>query len=360
MDKTAVGDMKLPLTPDEVSAAWLQQALRFRFPGVVLRDAAVQDVMLGTSTKIRVRLDYEPGADAGLPQTMIVKGGFEPHSVHMKEMYLNEIRAYRDVLPFIDMHAPACYYAGSDPDSHQSIVIMEDLKPKGAVFLSAVQPQTVAQVARRLEAMARYHAQTWNSPEFAPGGRWDFIGGRHEGWSVVYQNRYLEPEVWQHYMGLPRAAAVSRTLHDGDWMRAALQALGEWHQRYPVCLLHGDTHLGNLYEEADGTPGFFDMQVARAPWFMEVTYHMVAALDLADRPQHEEALLRHYLQALRSHGVDAPSWDDAWACYRREIVYGLFIFLINETRFQTEAINTAYTARFGAAALQHGTRELLG
>ena len=45
----------------------------------------------------------------------------------------------------------------------------------------------------------------------------------------------------------------------------------------------------------------------------------------------------------------------AWEAHRREIAYGLFIFLINETQFQTEAVNTAYCARFGAAALDHDT-----
>ena len=359
MNTPVMSDMTLPLTAEAVTAAWLEAALQFRHPGVRLASLQVDDVMLGTSTKIRVRPHYAPGHDAGLPATLIVKGGFEAHSPSMKEMYTNEIRAYRDVLPFVAMNAPLCYYAGSDPGSHQSIVVMEDLRPKGTTFLHAQRPQHPAQVARRLEAMARYHAQTWNSPAFAPGQRWDFIGGRHEGWSVVYQDRYLAPEMWQHFMNSPRGAAVSTRLHDGEWMRGALRALGRYHQQFPVCLIHGDTHLGNLYEEADGTPGFFDMQVARAPWFTEVTYHLVAALDLNERPLSEEALLLHYLDALRREGIDAPGFAEAWEAYRREIAYGLFIFLINETRFQTEAVNTAYSARFGAAALQHGTIELL-
>jgi aminoglycoside phosphotransferase (APT) family kinase protein len=132
------------------------------------------------------------------------------------------------------------------------------------------------------------------------------------------------------------------------------------HRLFPACLIHGDTHLGNLYEEADGTPGFFDMQVARAPWFTEVTYHLVGALDMADRPRHEGELLRHYLDALGEAGIAPPSFDEALDAYRREVAYGLFIFLINETRFQSEAINTAYTARFAAAALEHDTVRLLG
>jgi hypothetical protein len=354
-----MSDMALPLETGGITAAWLEAALRFRYPELGLQSVQIEDVILGTSTKIRARPGYVPGRSAGLPETLIVKGGFESHSPSMKEMYVNEIRAYRDVLPFVEMNAPACYYAGSDPGSHQSIVIMEDLKPKGVVFLHAQRPQSPAQVAQRLKAMARYHAQTWNSPDFAPGQRWDFITGRHEDWSVIYQDRYLVPEVWRHYMESPRGAAVSIRLHDGEWMRGALRALGRYHQQFQPCLIHGDTHLGNLYEEADGEPGFFDMQVARAPWFTEVTYHIVAALDIADRPKAEETLLRHYLDALKQQGIAAPTFAQAWDAYRREIAYGLFIFLINETRFQTEAINTAYAARFGAAALQHGTIELL-
>ena len=142
-------------------------------------------------------------------------------------------------------------------------------------------------------------------------------------------------------------------------MEQAQAALGNHHRRFAPCMNHGDTHLGNLYEEPDGTPGFFDAQVARAPWQFEVTYHMVGALDVADRRGHERDLLRHYLGCLSAAGIDAPSFDDAFEAYRREIAYGLFIFLINETRFQPEAVNTAYTVRFGSAADDHDTRRLL-
>jgi len=337
--------MRLPLRVEEISAAWLTAALRERLPGVTVDACRILDVMPGTSTKVRVGLDYaQAGREVALPATLIVKGGFEEHSASMRPMYRTEMRFYRDVQRAIDLPSPRCWFAGED-ETEQSVIILEDLRSRGVRFCDPLKPQTADEVARRLEVMARYHAQTWNSNDFAPGGRFEWISGRHEGWSVVYQQRYLEPSVWQHYMQLPRAAAVSSRLHDG---------------RGPACLCHGDTHLGNLYWDRDGTPGFFDPQVARAPWQFEVTYHLVAALDPDARRRHERDLLRHYLEALRSHGIDAPAAADALEAYRREIVYGLFIFLINETRFQSEAVNTAYAARFGAAALDHGTRDLLG
>ena len=131
----AITDMKLPLTSREITAEWLTNALAFRFPGVQVTGAEIADVINGTSTKIRVRVRYDrAGLDAGLPPTLIVKGGFEAHSPSMKDMYLNETRFYRDVQPYIDIHTPRCYYAGSDPGSHQSIVILEDLRARNVTF----------------------------------------------------------------------------------------------------------------------------------------------------------------------------------------------------------------------------------
>jgi aminoglycoside phosphotransferase (APT) family kinase protein len=120
------------------------------------------------------------------------------------------------------------------------------------------------------------------------------------------------------------------------------------------CLIHGDTHLGNLYEDADGKPGFFDAQVTRASWSLEVPYHVIGAIDQADRPKWERALLSHYLQHLRHNGVEPPSFDAAWELYMWGAVYGYHIFLINETAFQTESVNTAVAARFAAALLANG------
>ena len=51
-----------------------------------------------------------------LPESLIVKGGFEEHSNSMGPMYLNEMRFYRDVQPFVAIHSPRCYFAGADPD----------------------------------------------------------------------------------------------------------------------------------------------------------------------------------------------------------------------------------------------------
>jgi hypothetical protein len=41
------------------------------------------------------------------------------------------------------------------------------------------------------------------------------------------------------------------------------------------------------------------------------------------------------------------------------LVYGFYVFFINDTRWQTESFNTAHAARFSAAMVDHGTKELI-
>lgn len=336
---------------EDICAQWITAAT-----GVPIAQAEVVDVILGTSTKIRVALE----SGGVLPPTVIVKGGFEDHSPSLKEMYANEIAFYRNIAPNLPIHSPRCWFAGSDPGSHQSIVIMEDLVARGVSFLHAQKPQSRQAVERRLVDLARFHAASWNDAAFHPGGRWDWVMTRFTDWSMVYVERYLVPDVWRHYCESPRGAAVSTRLHDAAWMRRAFAEFATIEATGPLCIIHGDTHLGNLYVEADGTPGFLDAQPAKASPLLEVAYHVTCALDLADRAAWEQELLAFYLNALAREGVTPPDWETAWLRYRQFIAYGYFIFLINETRFQTEAINTAYAARFGAAMLDHDVMAIVG
>ena len=314
--------LPLPLTPEQVTAAWLTAALRQKRPGLTVTRAEIADVILGTSTKIRVRLECAgPGAET-MPRTLIVKGGFEEHSPKMAPMYVNEIRFYADVQPYVPMPSPVCYFAGSDPNSHQSIVILEDLKREGVVFCDPLKPQTFEQVARRLEDMAAYHAATWASAEFKTGGRWADIGSRFDAWGLEFMQRYLVPEVWGHYMASPRGAATSVRFHDRDWMEHALRRIGEIQFEQPRCLIHGDTHLGNLYVYEGGRPGFLDAQVAQTAWHHEVSYHIVCALDEADRPRWEAPLLQHYL-LYRDAEACVDGMDDNWDRVAQRRTWGL-------------------------------------
>ena len=351
--------LPLPLEIDEIDREWLTVALRTRAPDVAVKNFQIVDVIPGTSTKIRLRLEMDAaGHKAGIPDTVILKGGFEDHSRRMAFMYEMEARGYRDVYSVLQLRTPVCYFSDYDPQRLQGIVIMEDLAARGVSFCDLRKPQTREQVARRLSALAAFHAQTWDSPEFAAGGRWEWLPGP-TGSEPPYVQRYLVPHVWNGCVASPRGASASVRFHDVDWMGETLDRLYTLSMRRPHCIVHGDTHLGNLYIEPDGTPGFFDSLPSHQPWAAEISYHITAALDIPDRAEWERSLVQHYLDELRRHGVDAPAIGEAMEDYAMFLARGYYIWLVNDTFYQPEANNTACTARFSAAMVDNNTKELI-
>lgn len=350
----------LPLELGEIDAAWITHALRTRAPGVTCHGVEVVDVIHGTCTKVRLRLELDEAAKAaGIPELVILKGGFEAHSRAMALVHDAEVRGYRDVYPYVDLPVPACYFADYDHEALHGIVIMEDLVTRGVEFCSALRPQTFEQCKRRLSALARFHGQTWNSAEFAPDGRWSNCP-ESEPQLREYMNIYLaKPEEWDRFVAGPRGAATSVKFHDLGLITAAFDKLVTLSRRLPHSLLHGDTHLGNLYHNADGSPGFLDSLPGRGPAIKEVAYHLGGALDTADRRRWEGALIQHYLSELQAMGVPAPRFDDAIEQYGAFLLDGHIIFMVNESFYQPESINTAYTARFSAAMIDHRTLELI-
>ena len=142
-------------------------------------------------------------------------------------------------------------------------------------------------------------------------------------------------------------------------MRGVLVKLSRHSKTVPRALLHGDTHLGNLYIDIDGEPGFFDSLPHVGPPMIEIAYHLACALDIADRRIHERDLVAHYRDALIGEGIAPPPLDELMRQYGYYLATGYLIFLVNASDFQPEAINTAYTARFSAAMLDHDSIGLI-
>lgn len=353
--------LPLPVTIEEITPGWLTAALRTRAPDVTVRGLEVVDVNHSTTTKVRLRLDLDEAARrAGVPELVILKGGFEPHSrnVEMTNMHEKEVRGYRDVFPVLPLPTPACYFADYDPERRQGIIVMEDLVARGVTFCHASRPQSHEQVARRLSALARFHAGTWGGPDVQPGGRWAYLDDFLVSMQPFFDHN-IAPQTWSRFCAAPRGAAASVRFHDRDWMKDAFDRMVRYSQTLPACVLHGDIHLGNLYIDRDGSPGFFDTLASRGPGMLEVSYHVSAALDAADRRRSEGALVQHYLDELRRSGVEPPTFDEAMRQYAILLPYGFFIWMTTESHYQAEAVNTANAARVSAAMLDHDTQGLI-
>lgn len=340
----------------DITPEWLTCLLAERNPKLVVDGVSIVDVQHGACTKVRLAARTNSN---DFPSSLMMKVGFEPHSTAMRSMHVNEYHAYADLLPTVELNAPRCFGAAMD-DEGRALVILEDLCLRDVQFLSLQSPISFDLAARFLEGLAKLHARWWNTPDLTTRFAW--APDTSERCVAHYFNLLTTPEYFQRYATAPRGAAMPRILLDPDRVRAAHRAMTEAHtsENMAMVINHGDMHLGNLYLDADGTPGFLDMQPRYGAWTIDISYFLIAGLDLVDRRRWEGALLQHYLQCLAREGVEPPQFDAAWAGYRRDVVWGLLIWMLNSSRFQTEANNTAAATRFALAMIDHDTFSVLG
>lgn len=345
----------LPRTIEEVDLAWLRGALGPAAQGSDIRGMRIVEVIHGACTKLRVEIDAD---SEWLPRRVIMKAGFEPHSAAMAHMHANEMHAYRDFVPTIETNSPRCLLAAEDREGH-ALVILEDLTLRDVEFQSLHRPLDRSTAATFLECLARQHARWWGDRTQLLA-RFSWLPDTSEARFHHYFGILNNPARFAEFAERPRCTAMPRELLDPARIRAAHGAMRAHHETMPFTVLHGDTHLGNLYRDADGRPGFLDWQPRLAPWSVDVSYFLVAGLDLVDRRRWERDLLRHYLDALACHGIDIPPFEEAFAAYRRDIIWGLLIWMLNGWQFQTEAANTAAATRFAMAMIDHDVFVELG
>ena len=339
----------LPVTLEEITAEWLTAAIRQHAPDATVLGFEAVDYIRTTATKIRLRLKLDEAATrAGIPELVILKGGFEAHSqkVGIPEMHLKEVQAYRDVFPALKLPAPACYFADYDHQHKQGIVIMEDLVARGVTFCHALRPQSFEQAcpaAARARSLSR---QTWNSPDLLPGGR---FGDLHEffGSLMGFVHYHLEPETWERFKGSAQRACVSQTLLSREWMAQAFPRMVTFARTLPQCVIHGDMHLNNLYIDSDGTRASTTAwrRRGRACWKWLTTSPRVSISPIA------RAGKRRWSASISTnwYGTAWPRSRSTRQCgqYKILLLYGHFVWITNESHYQSDAINTANAARPG-------------
>jgi hypothetical protein len=335
------GAQGLPLSVDEVTAGWLSDAL-----GVAVDRAEITGVVWGTATKVLLELTYKSGGD-GHPTRLCVKGGFVPElRAIMAPGYQAEARFYRDVAPELGDGLAVCFFAAVDQDTGQGVVVLEDLAAAGARFCDARQPLTVDQTAAGLELLAGWHSRRditapWLDapPHFRP-----MVAG------------LLTSEHWDACREQVADGPARDVLVDREAVLGAFQALWASEDARPRSFVHGDANLTNVYLDDRGAPRFLDWQFAcRGDAFHDVALFLIGALSVEDRREHEQALLRQYLD-LRGEG--AGSFDEAWDAYRRHPLHGAMYALTPEA-MQPAAVRNALTQRFAQAVLDFDTFALL-
>jgi len=303
------------------------------------------------AAKVRVAVTFEGISDKVYP---ICIKGFLDHDLGEGaggETTLRESDFYAEIAPEITMETPPCASLVTDRENKRCILIMSDMIAAGTHFYNALEPLTVEQVAETLDQLARLHAH----PELLDGKNWIPFnlgilaqqGSMHVTWERI-----------QELMHDERRGSLPDHIVNAANLKQGIEDLAARNNQLPRTILHGDVHPGNVYRTADGTLGFTDWQCLQSGhWSLDVAYHIASVLPVEVSEKEERNLLNHYLEALRSHGGEAPDREFAWMEYRCAPVYGYYQWSITQ-RVHPPITHQAFL-RLGSAVDRHDSFKLL-
>lgn len=329
-----------------LSPEWLTAALRPRFPRIDIRHVVPGPVVDRISTNARFVIEC---AD-GLARALCVKGYFNEIERAARCIGAPEASFYRELAAATGVRTLHSVYADVDPDTGHGVIITEDVAAQGATFLDGTNPYTPDQTAQTLVEFARLHAATWdcarcaNAPWLAPR-----LGRALEVWGL---DTTLDI-IGRNFDG-PNGQRIPDEVRDAHRLVDAYRGFASTEATAGSrCVIHGDAHVGNVFRDTAGIGSLVDWQlVQRGGWYVDVGYHIASTLTVEERRRTEGDLLRHYLDALASHGLTPPAWDDAWRAIAFGMVHGFYLWGIT-TKVQP-AITATLLHRLGTAVADHG------
>jgi hypothetical protein len=290
--------------PQDIDAAWLTEVVRAG--GVEAKVTGFSARRVGTGQigdSVRFALDYDREV-SGAPASLVGKfPSANPESRGAGVVlgnYHREVRFYQQLAPRALVRTPRCWFTEVDEESHDFVLMMEDLAPaEQGDQLAGVSLEQAADVVRQA---ARLHASFWGDDGLdalpwvqgsaaAPASSVteDAVGGAWAAFKARYAGR-LE----------------GRWIEVGD---ALCTRYGDMHDPKGAtrCLRHNDFRPDNLMfaTAAGGHPvTVLDWQsFSFGPGASDVGYFLAAAVPTATRRVEEARLLALYEAELDSCGA---------------------------------------------------------
>ncbi|MET0985771.1 MAG: aminoglycoside phosphotransferase family protein [Steroidobacteraceae bacterium] len=314
----------IPVSYEAMTPEWLTHVMCRNQPGAKVVGFSLSEIDNGSSNRRRVFLQYNAaGQAAGLPPSVFCKAShvlINRISLGLSGAARGEAMFYNNVRPLLDIDAPRAYLATYDPESFNSIVMLDDLA--GQVEFGA---QDTVVTRERAESMVRlmasYHSSMFEHPELVSGELG--LPTWQQEWATTVRLLHMDAAAER---GVRAAESVipARLFSRAAEIYPAMQRSVAKHDQLPSTLLHSDTHLKNWYVRGQHGMGLMDWQLACVGnWSRDVAYAIAVALQTPQRREWERDLLQLYLEECRSRAVAVPSLNEAWDLYRQQLFTAL-------------------------------------
>jgi hypothetical protein len=324
-----------PITPDYINSllAKVDPSIRIE----ALKSAGSKEYgeqFVSTSGRTVLDVKYTKDSPAGLPERLVMKitraaeKSMVPFEM-ISPFYLNEVNFYERIRPELTLETPRCLGADYDHEKNACFaILLEDLTSRGGTFPNVTTEVTVDNMRALLSNLAKLHGHFWQSPRLLKGGDLDWVQthekGRVRDVLMEASTPFIQHEIDTVQHKREMIQAIGKTgpeLHEGTL------ALHRHQQTLPYTLVEGDMHLGNTYFLPDGSAGFLDWQLTvRGHPMHDVNYIITTGLSIEDRRNHEQELVRFYLDCLGEEGgFIPPTFEQTWPDYCRCLEWGVYI-----------------------------------
>lgn len=304
--------------PAEVTPKWLNGVLSNQgFGGRV--DGVTWD-MIGAG-QVGDNARFLLSGDGDIPHSVV--GKFPSSDPVSKKTgvelgnYAKEVAFYTDLAPTVDVQVPRLLATEFDPDTHDFVILMEDLAP--GIQVDQMSECSVDQAAMAIEELARLHGPRWGDrtlkshPMLIPAPE----GTRPENLYGLMQPGFLE-----RYAERLSDTERSMVAEVGDVQDSYLAFSGE------ETLIHIDFRLDNMIFGGPHPLTILDWQSYTLGCALnDLSYFMGTSLSPERRAENEKHLVQHYLDVLSSYGVEF-SYDACWRLYRHYAPAGLVMAVI--------------------------------
>ena len=321
--------------PGGVDALWMSSVLQSSL-GTTARVLGVTSTAIGTGqvgANVRFELTWDDNDDQ-LPPSVVGKfpstSDISRKTAVELDTYTKEVGFYRDLQPQVSIRTPRVHHVGWDPDSHDFVIVMEDIS-------SAVQGDqligcSVAQAEAVVDQAVGLHAPTWGRTSELAAHDWL---GRSTDESVQFRIHLftmLTPGFVARYTG-------RLSVDDLELTETMTADFAPWHETTARwadthdawCVSHGDYRLDNmLFGTSPASPSVtvVDWQtVGIGTGTADVAYFCGAGLVPEVRAEHERALVERYASGLRDAGVRLTD-DAAWGGYVLGSASGLYMAVL--------------------------------
>lgn len=296
--------MTIPLSPDDVSAAWLSEVL-----GAEVTEVAVTPVGTGqTGATYRVGVRYRSATD--LPGSFVVKLPAQDEAVRERVAlsYRSEHAFYTEIAETLAVPVPHCYHCDLG-ETGDFVLLLADMAP--AEQGDQIRGCTVAEAELAVTALAGLHGPRWCDPAWRDLSATvmplpDEPTARGLGDITVLATQTTLERIGDRMTAEDRGIVTDAAALIADWLLSAPQQFS---------LLHGDYRVDNLLF-APGSVTVVDWQtLAVGLPARDLAYFLATSLQPDDRAAYERDLVEAYRNALADRGVVGYDRETCWHDY---------------------------------------------